>query len=146
MVLSDGSKLLQLLTIWFTIIVRSSNFVKRMIEDSSANERLDTVFHALSDRTRRALIARLAEGPCIVTELAEPFEMSLPAVSKHLKVLESAGLVARAVDGRIHRCSLIAKPLGEAELWLDFYRSFWEDTLGRLARYVERDKKRSKRE
>jgi DNA-binding transcriptional ArsR family regulator len=70
--------------------------------------------------------------------------MSLPAVSKHLKVLEGAGLVARAVDGRIHRCSLMAGPLHDAELWLDCYRSFWEDTLGALARYVERGKKRSK--
>jgi DNA-binding transcriptional ArsR family regulator len=112
---------------------------------SSTDEQLDTVFHALSDRTRRALIARLAEGPRIVTELAEPFEMSLPAVSKHLKVLEGAGLVARAVDGRIHRCSLMAEPLHDAELWLDCYRSFWEDTLGALARYVKRDKRRSKR-
>jgi DNA-binding transcriptional ArsR family regulator len=145
MFLSDGSTLLQRLTIWFNIIVRSSNFVKRMIKHSSADDQLDMVFHALSDRTRRALVARLAEGPCIVTELAEPFEMSLPAVSKHLKVLESAGLVARAVDGRIYRCSLMGEPLREAELWLDCYRSFWEDTLGALARYVERDKKRSRR-
>lgn len=107
-------------------------------------EQLDIVFHALSDQTRRALIARLASGPSIVTELAEPFEMSLPAVSKHLRVLENAGLVARRVDGRIHRCSLIAEPLYEAELWLEGYRSFWEDTLGALAHYVEHDKKRSK--
>jgi DNA-binding transcriptional ArsR family regulator len=112
---------------------------------SSADEQLDMVFHAISDRTRRALISRLAEGPCMVTELAEPFEMSLPAVSKHLKVLEGAGLVARAVDGRIHHCSLIAEPLHEAELWLECYRSFWEDTLGALAEYVEHAKKRSKR-
>lgn len=103
------------------------------------------VFHALSDQTRRALLGRLAKGPCIVTQLAEPFEMSLPAISKHLKVLEGAGLVARTVDGRIHRCSLIAEPLREAERWIERYRSFWEDTLGALADYVERERKRSKR-
>ena len=62
----------------------------------------------------------------MVTELAEPFEMSLPAVSKHVKVLENAGLVARTIDGRIHRCSLIAEPLHDAERWLECYRSFWE--------------------
>jgi DNA-binding transcriptional ArsR family regulator len=80
-----------------------------------------------------------------VTELAEPFAMSLPAVSKHLKVLESAGLVARAVDGRIHRCSLAPQPLRQAEQWLVSYRSYWEDTLEALAHYVERSKKPSKR-
>jgi DNA-binding transcriptional ArsR family regulator len=81
----------------------------------------------------------------MVTELAEPFEMSLPAVSKHLKVLESAGLVTRDVHGRIHRCSLMAEPLREADRWLDCYKSFWEETLGALARYVERGKKRRRR-
>jgi|SRR5258706_8887324 DNA-binding transcriptional ArsR family regulator len=117
---------------------------REMATPPSVDDQLDLVFHALSDRTRRALIARLAEGSSIVTELAAPFEMSLPAVSKHLKVLEAARLVGRAVDGRIHHCSLTAEPLHQAELWLDCYRSFWEDTLGALARYVERDKKRRK--
>ena len=115
-----------------------------MITDPSVDDQLDQVFHALSDRTRRALIARLAEGPCMVSELAEPFEMSLPAVSKHIKVLEVARLVDRAIDGRIHCCSLVAEPLRQAELWLDRYRSFWEDTLDALARYVERGKKQPK--
>jgi DNA-binding transcriptional ArsR family regulator len=112
---------------------------------SSVDEQLDQVFHALSDRTRRALIARLAEGPRMITDLAEPFAMSLPAVSKHVKVLERAGLVARAVDGRIHRCALSPEPLRGAGQWLDCYRSFWEDTLGALASYVERQKKPTKR-
>ncbi|MGI8958976.1 MAG: ArsR/SmtB family transcription factor [Bryobacteraceae bacterium] len=113
-----------------------------MTTHNSGDDQLDRVFHALSDRTRRALIGRLAAGPSIVTELAAPFDMSLPAVSKHLKVLEAARLVDRAVEGRIHRCSLTAEPLHQAELWLDCYRSFWDDTLGALARYVERDNKR----
>jgi DNA-binding transcriptional ArsR family regulator len=112
---------------------------------SSVNRQLDQVFHALSDRTRRALIGRLAEKPCMITELARPFAMSLPAVSKHLKVLECAGLVVRTIDGRIHRCSLAPEPLREAEQWLVSYRSFWEDTLAALASYVERNKKTSKR-
>jgi DNA-binding transcriptional ArsR family regulator len=103
---------------------------------------LDLVFHALADRTRRALIKRLAEGPLKITDLAEPFEMSLPAVSKHLRVLESAHLVSRTIDGRIHRCALIPEPLARAELWLDRYRSFWEDTLDALALYVEKSKRR----
>ena len=81
----------------------------------------------------------------MVTDLAEPFAMSLPAVSKHLRVLESAGLVLRTVDGRIHRCALAPEPLRTAEQWLDGYRLFWEDTLGALAHYVERDKRPPKR-
>lgn len=73
----------------------------------------------------------------MVTELAAPFAMSLAAVSKHIRVLESAGLVARAVDGRIHRCSLAPGPLREIEVWLDFYRGFWSGTLDALALHVE---------
>ncbi|HZF35398.1 MAG TPA: metalloregulator ArsR/SmtB family transcription factor [Candidatus Angelobacter sp.] len=105
----------------------------------SADDRLDLVFHALSDRTRRALLGRLAQGPAMVSELAEPFDMSRIAVSKHVRVLERARLVARAVDGRVHRCSLVAKPLQDVEQWLDHYRAFWGDTLDLLAHYVERD-------
>ena len=99
--------------------------------------RLDDVFHALSNRTRRALLARLAQGPERVTELARPFDMSLPSVSKHLRVLERAGLVARAVDGRVHRCTLDPESLQEVSEWLDRYRAFWGGTLEALARFVE---------
>lgn len=102
------------------------------------DERLDGVFHALSDRTRRALLSRLATGPAIVTELAAPFAMSLAAVSKHIRVLEEAGLVARTVDGRIHRCALAPEPLRDIERWLDFYRGFWSETLAAVARHAER--------
>src|SRR5471030_1838671 len=87
----------------------------------AANDRLDAVFHALGDRTRRALLARLATRPAMVTELARPFAMSLPAVSRHIRVLESAGLIARSVDGRVHRCSLAPAPLKSAEAWLSHY-------------------------
>ena len=103
----------------------------------AVDERLDQVFHALANRTRRALLNRLAEGPVMVTELANPFAMSLPSVSKHLKVLERAGLVTRAVDGRIHRCTLAAEALQDVEVWLEHYRGFWRDTLDALSLHVE---------
>jgi DNA-binding transcriptional ArsR family regulator len=101
-------------------------------------DRLDDVFHALSDRTRRAILARLAKGSATVTEIASPFAMSLPAVSKHLRVLERAGLVVRSIDGRVHECSLGAAPLGDAEKWLARYRVFWVSTLDSFADFVER--------
>jgi DNA-binding transcriptional ArsR family regulator len=113
---------------------------------TSADDRLDLVFHALADRTRRELIRRLAaNGPAKITDLAEPFKMSLPAVSKHLRVLESARLINRAVDGRIHRCTFVPEPLAQAENWLDGYRSFWEGALDALANYVEQPKQRRHR-
>jgi DNA-binding transcriptional ArsR family regulator len=101
---------------------------------------LDDVFRALADRTRRRLLARLAESPATITELAAPFEMTLPAVAKHIGVLERARLVIRtpAVDGREHRCALAASRMREATVWLDTYRAFWDDTLAALARFVER--------
>ena len=111
-----------------------------LIRDADDPEgRLDLIFHALANRTRRALLARLAEGPERVTELAQPFDMSLPSVSKHLRVLERAGLVARAIDGRVHRCALEAESLREVTEWLDHYRIFWGDTLEALARFVEEE-------
>jgi DNA-binding transcriptional ArsR family regulator len=106
---------------------------------SAADERLDRVFHALAHRTRRALLARLARGPAQVTELARPFALSLPTVSKHIRVLERARLVRRAVDGRVHRCSLGPAPLQDVERWLAHYRGFWRETLDALARYAEAD-------
>lgn len=103
----------------------------------SADERLDAVFHALGNSTRRALLARLAKRPAMITELADPFAMSLPAVSRHIRVLEAAGLVTRTVDGRTHNCSLNPKPFKTIEGWLTHYRKFWEDNLAALAQYVE---------
>jgi len=100
-------------------------------------DRLDRVLHALSDRTRRALLRRLAAGEAMVTELAEPFAMSRIAVSKHLRVLEAAGLISRCVEGRIHRCSIRPEPLREVERWLSDYRTFWTDKLEALARFAE---------
>jgi DNA-binding transcriptional ArsR family regulator len=103
----------------------------------AAEDRLDGVFHALADRTRRALLARLVQGPAPVGELAAPFEMTLQAVGKHIRVLEQAGLVSRAIDGRVHRCSLEPGPLREVEQWLALYRTFWDETLEALARFAE---------
>jgi DNA-binding transcriptional ArsR family regulator len=107
----------------------------------SGNRQLDQVFHALSDGTRRTLIARLSAGTRTVTELAEGFGISLPAVSKHIRVLESAGLLVRTVDGRIHRCSLAPGALRDAGHWLAGYRSFWEETLDSLADHVGKTRK-----
>src|SRR5262245_9833869 len=109
----------------------------RPLANSAEDERLDAVFGALADPTRRRILARLASGPASVTELAEPFEMSLPAVSKHLRVLENAGLLQRKVDGRVHSCSLDASPLEAADEWIERTRGFWVDTLEELARFVE---------
>jgi DNA-binding transcriptional ArsR family regulator len=104
---------------------------------ASSVDRLDLVFSALSDRTRRKLVARLADGEASIGELAAPFDMSLVAVSKHVRVLERAGLVKRTIDGRVHRCALSAHRLREANAWLERYRVFWDDTLARLAEFVE---------
>ena len=100
-------------------------------------ERLDAVFHALSDRTRRALLAQLRTRPAMITELAKPFAMSLPALSRHIRVLESAGLIERTIDGRVHECALNATPLKSVEAWINRYAPFWEGTLDSLARHVE---------
>jgi DNA-binding transcriptional ArsR family regulator len=92
---------------------------------TAATDRLDDTFAALADPTRRAILARLASGEASVTELAEPFDMSLPAVSKHLKVLERAGLVVRGRQAQWRPCRLDARPLREATEWLDGYRRIW---------------------
>jgi DNA-binding transcriptional ArsR family regulator len=102
-----------------------------------SEERLDRVFAALADPTRRRLLARLARGPVSVGELAAPLPMSLPAVSKHLRVLEKAGLLRREKDGRVHRCGLDARPLADASKFVERYRSMWEGSLDRLAAYLE---------
>ena len=105
---------------------------------ATADARLDAVFSALADPTRRRILARLARGPASVGELAAPFDMSLPAVSKHLTVLQRAGLLRRERDGRVQRCELDARPLGAATRHLERYRAFWDGALDRLARYLEK--------
>ncbi|HMR34359.1 MAG TPA: metalloregulator ArsR/SmtB family transcription factor [Geminicoccaceae bacterium] len=100
-------------------------------------DHLSATFSALSDPTRRAILARLATGETTVTELAEPFEMSLPAISKHLKVLERAGLITRGREAQWRPCRLEASRLKEASDWLERYRQFWEQSLDRLESYLE---------
>jgi DNA-binding transcriptional ArsR family regulator len=98
---------------------------------------LDAVFAALADPTRRAILARLANDEVTVGELAEPFAMSRPAISKHLDVLERAGLVHRIPDGRVNRCRFDAGPLRTAEAWMEQYRQYWIGQLDALAHYLE---------
>src|SRR6266705_2526057 len=102
----------------------------------SAPGTLDRTFGALADPTRRAILARLAAGEATVTELAEPFAMSLPAVSKHLKVLERAGLITRSREAQWRPCRLKAGPLKDAADWLEHYRQFWEQSFDRLDDYL----------
>lgn len=101
-----------------------------MVNQSSA--RLDDVFHALTDATRRQMLRSLAMRERTISELAEPFDMSLAAASKHVKVLERAGLVRRTVQGRTHYCRLDPKPLASAQEWLSFYEKFWNERLDAL--------------
>jgi len=98
---------------------------------------LSLTFSALADPTRRAILARLASGETSVTELAEPFEMSLPAISKHLKVLEKAGLISRGREAQWRPCRLEAGPLKGISDWVEFYRRFWDDSFDRLADYLK---------
>src|SRR3954454_19893064 len=99
-------------------------------------DRLDETFAALANSTRRAILARLAEGAATVNELAEPFEMTLPAISKHIKVLERAGLVVRGQQAQFRPCALDAAPLEAVSTWAEQYRSVWEDRFDRMADYL----------
>ena len=105
---------------------------------------LDSTFAALSDPTRRAILEHLASGSATVTELAEPFEMTLPAVSKHLKVLERAGLIARGREAQWRPARLEAAPLKDAADWVERYRRFWEESYERLDEYLEELQERRK--
>jgi len=115
----------------------------RMVTNS---HQLDLVFGALADPTRRAILARLAESDATVGDLARPFDISRPAISKHLRVLERAGLVHRARDGRLSRCGLDATPMRDAAEWVEKYRVFWESQLAALARYLEQQNDRKEKE
>jgi len=98
---------------------------------------LSLTFAAIADPTRRAILVRLSKGEAAVKELAGPFDMTLPAISKHLKVLEKAGLIERSRDAQSRPCRLRAKPLKQAASWIDRYRSFWEESLDRLDVYIK---------
>jgi DNA-binding transcriptional ArsR family regulator len=106
--------------------------------------RLDGVFNALSDPTRRAILARLSGREARVTEIAADFPISLNSVSKHIRMLERAGLVKRSIVGRDHLLTLHAEPLAEAQQWIEKYRSFWEDSLAALDKYVTSKKEKRK--
>ena len=106
---------------------------------------LDSTFAALADPTRRAILARLALSHSSVTDLASPFEMSLPAISKHLRVLESAGLLVRRKEGRVHWCSLQPGPMKRAAGWIAHYQQFWEERLDALEKYLNEQEKEEKR-
>src|SRR5579875_2243042 len=113
------------------------------------NDAISNTFSALADPTRRAILARLALGETSVTELAEPFEMSMPAVSKHLRVLENAGLVERGRQAQYRPVKLRAEPLKEAAVWIEQYRRFWEESFDRLDAFLakiqaEEDKTKKK--
>ena len=110
-----------------------------------APDQLSTTFAALADPTRRAILARLASGQRSVTELAEPFEMSMPAVSKHLRVLERAGLIARGRDAQWRPCRLEPAPLKEVADWAERYRAMWEQRLDRLENYLQKLQAKEKR-
>jgi len=103
-----------------------------MVIESLSAQQLDATFAALADPTRRAILARLASGEASVNELAEPFDISQPAISKHLRVLERAGLISRSRDAQRRPCRLEARPLAEADEWLERYRQFWEASFDRL--------------
>ncbi|WP_404934643.1 ArsR/SmtB family transcription factor [Nitratireductor sp. L15S-10] len=106
---------------------------------------LSATFSALADPTRRAMLARLAEGEATVNELAEPFEMTLPAISKHLKVLEKAGLVSRGKHAQFRPCRLEAGPLKDIAGWVETYRRYWEASFDRLDNYLEEIQKEQPR-
>jgi DNA-binding transcriptional ArsR family regulator len=103
-----------------------------------ATDRLSTIFAALADPTRRAILARLADGDATVSELAEPFSISLPAVSRHLKVLEQAGLISRSRSAQWRSSSLEAEPLREATAWMEHYRRFWDVNFARLDAHLKK--------
>jgi DNA-binding transcriptional ArsR family regulator len=102
-----------------------------------ADDQLSVVFAALADPTRRAILARLADGPATVNEIAEPFDLTLPAISKHLKVLERAGLISRGRQAQWRPCTLEAEPLRQATEWMNRYRQFWEPSFRKLDAHLK---------
>jgi len=112
---------------------------------ATRSDQLSDTFAALADPTRRAILARLVTGEASVTELAEPFDMSMPAISKHLKVLESAGLIARGREGQWRPCRLKARPLKDVADWVEEYRQFWEQSFDRLEDYLRELKTEEKK-
>jgi DNA-binding transcriptional ArsR family regulator len=117
--------------------------LNQVVKRSAYPHELDAVFSALSDPTRRAIVVRLAEGEASVSELAAPFDVSLPAVTKHLAVLERAGLLEHHKEGRVRHCRLVAAPMRAADDWLSTYRVFWEKRLDSLSYHFTSTKEES---
>lgn len=115
-----------------------------MVEFPQSPE-LDRIFSALADPTRRAILRALSRRPATINEIAEPYPVSLNAISKHVMVLERAGLLRREIKGREHHCTIETGPLCEADAWLEYYRQFWEQRMDALETYVKRKFKASKR-
>lgn len=120
----------------FKTLYLTYRIINRTVYDAMPPDQLDTTFAALADPTRRAILARLASGEASVNELAQPFAMSLPAVSKHLKVLERAGLISRGREAQWRPCRLEAGPLKDVSDWVENYRRFWDDSFDRLGDYL----------
>ena len=108
-----------------------------------SEQTLDATFQALSDPTRRAILARLARGEATAGELGKPFRVSAPAISRHLRVLEEAGLIERRKDGRLQRCRLVARPMKTAIDWMAHYQAFWEGRLAALERHLSKSRKKT---
>jgi DNA-binding transcriptional ArsR family regulator len=117
------------------VLYKTNELINRLVHQMPPDT-LSATFAALADPTRRAILARLINGECSVTELAEPFDMSMPAVSKHLRVLERAGLIARRKDAQWRHCRIEATPLKDVADWADRYRHLWERRLDRLDTYL----------
>jgi DNA-binding transcriptional ArsR family regulator len=113
--------------------------------DSTLASRLDLTFAALSDPTRRAILARLASGEATVSDLAKPFDMTLPAISKHLKVLQRAGLISQSREAQWRPCRLESAPLKDAAAWIDHYKRYWDESFDRLDDYLETVKSQEKK-
>jgi DNA-binding transcriptional ArsR family regulator len=125
------------LTSFNRLVKRSKQAMSSVRATARKEQHLDAVFHALSDTTRRRMLDRLSRESASVSELAAPFRISLAAISKHLDVLEAAGIVRRERDGRFQRCHLTPKALDDASDFIEHYRAFWQDSLDQLAEYVE---------
>ncbi len=125
-------QLLNRLVDFYPVAVIFNHMVNKNTQRENRPDQLDRLFHALADRTRRDMLKRLSKGEQRVSELAAPFAMSLAAASKHIKVLESAGLVSRSIAGRTHHCRLSPGELARAHAWLGFYEKFWTDRLDAL--------------
>src|SRR5207244_12610059 len=122
----------------------TSSLFNQKVQHMNSSEQLDATFFALADPTRRAILARLTKGEATVMKLAEPFAMSLPAVSKHLKVLEHAGLIERGRQAQWRPCRLQANPLKDIADWVEYYRRHWEESFDKLDRYLKELQRKNK--